>query len=1193
MKLKSVEIQGFKSFPDKTKLEFSQPITAVVGPNGSGKSNIGDAIRWVLGEQSTKNLRGAKMEDVIFGGTQQRKPMGFASVTLTIDNLDHAINVQKDEVSICRKIFRSGESEYKINNEPVRLKDIYELFLDTGLGRDGYSIIGQGKISEIISAKSTDRREIFEEAAGISKYRYHKSEAQKRLSLAEENLARLLDILSELEARVIPLKEENEKALKFVKLAEEKKSVEISVWLNSIDELKVSIKEQEDKITIAKLDYDDVTKEIDKIEEEINSIFQKIQAESILMDNNRNEIKTTEGILSELLSQKAVAENNINHNLKLKSELENELSKLSLNKDDLDAEIEEISEKSVKNLSQIAEIKSNSNELKLSLEEKKSENSSFTEKIEQLKLERTTIYSQINDAKLKAATSSTVVEQINKRLIAVIDEIEHSQQNSIQRKINLEQIVDAINVFNEKRNELNNEKNGYELKLKLKNEKLEEIKAKQRAINDEIKGKQQHSKLLIDMENSMEGFSYSVKFIHNASISNQLTGIYGTISSIINTDSKFSLAIETALGSAMQNIIVADEYVAKQAISLLKEKKAGRATFLPVTSVHGNTIDTEKVKNETGFIGLASSLVHYDNKFDGIIKSLLGRVIIAENLDYATAIAKKYGYKFRIVTLDGQVINSGGSFTGGSHSQTAGALSRRALIEKNTIEINNLKNVFEKMTNDYKVLFNEINLLNESISKINSEIQVLENDSKMVFSEKIEIEYAIKNEDKVLKSFLDEQEKLNSQLKEFDKNSFDEKQLITVFDEKLKSIEKQISEFTISRDLLNNEIIINNNELNELDTKLLLLLKDNEQINLLSDNLKAQKTLQDEQKQNLKEKISNCDFENIAYQKEIDEIKIKTEESNIKITKLQSEINDAVNNKTHFEQEITSLRNKTKTISISRETISGELARLSERKNSYQNEYDSIITKLWEEYELTKTQALEYAHSITDIVQEQKRLVQLKSDIKNLGNVNVGAIEEYKEVNERYKFMKSQVDDIIKSKEQLQKLITDLTNKMSSIFTERFAQINKNFKRIFSELFEGGKAEIFLTEPNNILESGIEISVEPPGKIIKNLNLLSGGEQSFVAIAIYFSILTVNPSPFCILDEIEAALDDVNVGKYAKYLRKLSLNTQFIAITHRRGTMEEADVLYGVTMEEEGVSKLLQLKVTEIEKRLGIKGNNI
>ncbi|MEF9983150.1 MAG: chromosome segregation protein SMC [Oscillospiraceae bacterium] len=1193
MKLKSVEIQGFKSFPDKTRLEFSQPITAVVGPNGSGKSNIGDAIRWVLGEQSSKTLRGAKMEDVIFGGTQQRKAMGFASVMLTIDNDDRAIDIQNDEVAITRKIYRSGESEYKINNSTVRLKDIHELFMDTGLGRDGYSIIGQGKIAEIISSKSTDRREIFEEAAGIAKYRYHKIEAQKRLTMAEENLNRLKDILVELEERIEPLKKDSEKASKFIVLAEEKKTLEISIWLDIIEKSKASIKEQEDKIMICKADYDEIVGQIDEIEKNISDIFLKMQNCSVQMEADRAKIKETEASISELTAQKAVAENNIEHNSKSAAEVRDELSKLNISKDDLNVEIENRREKIIDIEKILKGLSDEKNDISQKSNNENEEINTLNSEINRFKAQRAALYTKISEAKLKSATSSTVVDQSSRRLDEVRREIELSEENAKERQENFEQINDAILTLDEKKQELTNEKSGYTIKLQSRNSKFDEQKKMQNQIQDSIKEKNQRSKLLSDMEKSMEGFSYSVKFIHKASETGELMGISGTVSSAIEVDSKYSLAIETALGGALQNIIVKDEYIAKQAISLLAKNKAGRATFLPITSVKGNFLDINSIKNSDGFVGLATSLVKYDEKFSGIMASLLGRIIVATDLDSATDIAKTNGYKFKIVTLDGQVINAGGSFTGGSHSQSVGILSRRAEIDELTKKALEQQKDLDIISQQIEKLQREISAINAQIHALESEIEVLEEDRQMMISERMGLEYNIKNEDKKLEMFAQEKKSLQIKINEFNENNNTAKNLLASLDDELVKSEENITQATQQKENLSVSLNENSSKLNEIEMKILAHNKDGEQLIQSIFNLTSQQSEQEQKKLDLNEKIKKYENENYEITQAIKNFADKTVIGESLIEKLQENIKIVTAQRTAFEQETTNLRNSTKNISSTKEKLSAEMGRLEERKISLQNEYDSIISKLWEEYELTRTEAQKFAQKLEDTQIAQKRLMELRVKIKSLGNVNVGAIEEFKEVSERYNFMKAQVDDVLKSKEQLNKLIYDLTSQMCEIFSNQFNLINQNFKRIFVELFGGGKASLYLTTPEDILESGIEISVEPPGKIIKNLTALSGGEQSFVAVALYFAILNVNPSPFCILDEIEAALDDVNVTKYAKYLRKLSNNTQFIAITHRRGTMEEADTLYGVTMQEEGVSKLLELNVTEIEGRLGMKTESI
>ncbi len=1189
MKLKSIEIHGFKSFPDRTRLEFNSPITAVVGPNGSGKSNISDAVRWVLGEQSSKSLRGAKMEDVIFGGTQSRKSQGFASVTLTIDNSAQIVDIDCDEVSVTRKLYRSGESEYRINQNAVRLKDVHSLFMDTGLGRDGYSIIGQGKIAEIVSAKSKERREIFEEAAGIAKYRYQKSEAERRLSSAEDNLSRLKDILLELEQRIEPLKKESAKAKQFVELSNEKKTVEISLWINTINNSKDRIKEQEDKIQACKLEYDEIVEHIENVEKEINEIYISMQNCTIAMDNYRTEIKNIEEQKANGSSDIAVSENTILHNNSVINDLENDLKRINEGED----EIDEIISSSKINLDETEKLLVAETAALVAIKEQieaeqklLQQNNSQTDI---LKVKRAQCYTKINEAKLTGASSETMLEESTQRLSEINSLKELRAENLTKLESEVANCNGLILEIDERLTELTNSKGGYTLKLNSRVKLLEDITEKCREIIDKISAKEQRAKLLADMENAMEGFAHSVKFIHKASDNKELRGIVGTVSSVITAEEKYSLAIETALGGAMQHIIVSDENSAKEAISALRRAKAGRATFLPLTSVKGKTITENGLNKHPGFMGIASELVSYKAEHKQIIENLLGRILVAENLENATSIAKAYGYRYRVVTMDGQVINAGGSYTGGSQIQSAGVLSRRSEIAKLRETANSLKVDLEKRNEEKEKLQTEVSAINASLTAIDSEM-LTANEDKFAAQAELKIASSAYNEATEAERRTQEQlAELKDRLSELTKQSSGANELIKTLEEELANCEMSLQ--LIAGDSEELRIQIDNSQQKRSEKEMLILSKekDKESIIIRLEQYSSQKEGQTQRSNDLKERVLQLTAKNSELLEVVKALKESQISFETEIADLNEKISLTRKERESFEEKTTTLRNSTKSFSDKKEQFSASLARLEEKKNSLQLEYDSIITKLWEEYELTRSQAEEFAVQIENVSESNSRLAALRSKIRALGNVNVGAIEEYDEVSTRYVFLKEQLEDVEGARDKLLKLIADLTYQMQAIFVEQFKAINENFSRIFVELFGGGRASLTLSEPENVLESGIDIFVQPPGKLIKSLQSLSGGEQAFVAIAIYFSILKVNPSPFCLLDEIEAALDDVNVSRYARYLRRMSDNTQFITITHRRGTMEEADVLYGVTMQEEGVSKLLELKVSEIEAKLGMK----
>lgn len=1181
MYLKSLELQGFKSFPDKIKIDFGKGLTAIVGPNGSGKSNIGDAVRWVLGEQSTKNLRGGKMEDVIFAGTQKRKSVGFASVTLNIDNSSRSLNIEENLVSVSRKLYRNGDSEYMINGKNVRLKDIVELFMDTGLGKDGYSIIGQGRVAEIVSNKSNERRQIFEEAAGISKFKYKKQEAEKKLVAAEENLVRLKDILSELECRVEPLRIQSEKAHKFIKLASEKKGIEVSLWLYKLSELKEKLTDIEEKFLISNGEYENIENDIEQIDTNIEKLYYQMQQASVKIEHIRTEILDTEKNNSTIFADIAVLKNDIVHIKSLISETlekqkqselsQNESDKLiKLEKDKLsniDKEQLDINSKIQFIESQFEHISEKANEFNKSFED---ENNYLNE-----------LYIEKSKYGFTVASGDDAVEEIKSSLAREIDAQEEINIKLSDYEKEKNNTLEALSNVEEKLVEYSNQINGYTKLLEGKSSKLK--KAKEEYVSTDLKIKELVSKhqLISDLEKNMEGFAFSVKKVVQAGKSGRISGIYGSIAQLISVDSKYSLAIETALGGLLQNIVVQNEDVAKRGIRFLKEQKAGRATFLPITSVKGYTLTQNNLDMQEGFVSLASELVKYDDKFKGIISYLLGRIVIAENIDFATKIAKKYGYKFKIVTLDGQVINAGGSFTGGSNSKSTGVLTRKN-------ELENISKNLEKLKSGNTILKQKIENYQAEVDKLVCDLDAQKDLYNNVKSDKIRFESELSHIEAMIHQ-INLSEKENTQkISELEEKLDKTKEQINESKLKLEKCidqitkkEKEIEQKQIEKESYHSEREKLSQKLSELKLRQVELEKDKQASMLaiqqmekaMHDNLNAF--------QEYKKLLEKYENEIIEKNNQIGEKNKIIENSKSVVDDLNNKISEIQKQHMELEKLANEQRNVQKIKNNEKETISREIAKITERKVSLQKEYDNIITQLWEQYQLTKSQAKEIFVEIDDIPKAKKRLNEIKSKIRNLGTVNVNAIEEYKEVSERYDFLSKQLCDVENSKKELLKLIEDLTHKMKIMFTESFNIINNNFKTIFVELFGGGKAELKLTDTENVLESGIEINVAPPGKVIKSLSLLSGGEQAFVAIAIYFAILKLRPSPFCILDEIEAALDDVNVSKYASYLRNFTDTTQFITITHRRGTMEEADVLYGVTMQEKGISKLLKMDTKE------------
>ncbi len=1183
MYLESLELQGFKSFPDKIKLTFDKGITAVVGPNGSGKSNIGDAVRWVLGEQSSKTLRGAKMEDVIFSGTQFRKPVGFAQVTLNIINNKGILQIPSEQVSVTRKLYRSGESEYLINGSQVRLKDIYELFMDTGLGRDGYSIIGQGRVAEIVSAKSGERREIFEEAAGISKFRYKKAEAERKLEAAEDNILRLRDIIGELESRVEPLRIQSEKAAKFIEYSETKKSLEITVWVRQIDDLKKSLEELSDKLLISTNEYNGIESDITRLEDEIQSLSDKMQDNTLHIEKMRAEILETERSNTQIHADIAVCENDIHHCEENIADIEKQ-QELTLNSNQENRRIIEEKLSDIKNTEQdISDTKEKFEEVNNELAAAVSEQDSFNNRFSEVQSALNKLYIKQSEYSIALSSGRQSIDDINEQIALAKEQDENMRMAAEDLDREKAETADGISMLDEKTGELNNRIGGLSKLHDVRAEKLAAAKKQLEDINFGIRDKDQRIRMLNDLENSMEGFAHSVKQVLKASKTGQLSGVYGSVAQLIKVDSQYSVAIETALGGALQNIIVENEDIAKRGIRLLQETKAGRATFLPITSVKGNRLNENGLDSCDGFIALAVDLVKFDAKLTGIYTSLLGRIVIAEDIDLATNIAKKYGYKFRIVTLDGQVINAGGSFTGGSTAKSSGVLTRKNDIERLNAERSQLA---EKLT-DVK---QSCEKLQAETDKLGFDIAAARDELNTVNADKIRFESELKRIEAMLAQNIEQRSSAEQNASKLADKLNETEQFISEASLKLEETEKEISEKEKTVSENEEQRLAMQNKREALTEEMSSLKLHEAELNKDLEALHAEVRRLEEQCLEIGDNSARLALELDAQRGIIKEKQEKIEALNAKlagtkdsVAEINGKIIAAQTEQRLMEQRSNEHRAKVRELSDGKEKYSREMTRLEERKISVQGSYDKIISDMAEQYNMYLSEAVELAVPVDDLLIVQRDLAEIKQKIRSLGNVNVAAIEEYKEVSERYNFMSEQLNDVETSKRELEKLIDELTDNMRRQFTESFNSINSNFKQIFVELFGGGHAELSLTDPDDVLESGIEIRVAPPGKVINNLSLLSGGEQAFVAIAIYFSILKLKPAPFCILDEIEAALDDINVTKYAQYLRKFTDTTQFILITHRRGSMDEADVMYGVTMQEKGTSKILRLEQPPIE----------
>lgn len=1188
MVLRTLEMQGFKSFPDKTELNFGKGITAVVGPNGSGKSNISDAVRWVLGETSSKSLRGSKMEDVIFGGTSSRKALGFAQVQLTLDNSDGTLKDKGEIVTVMRRYYRSGESEYKIDGELVRRKDIHELFMDTGLGSDGYSMVGQGKIDSIISAKNEDRRELFEEAAGISRFRHKRTDAQRRLDQAQENLVRLLDILGELESRVGPLKEQSEKAAKFIELSDERKTLEIGVWLNKINKFTNDLRDQEHKIDAANASYEICSNELQAIEEEIEQVISGIAKINTEIEEIRADSANFEEEAVRKDGEASVLEATLNHNNETIERLKNDISLADEGNLTIDAQIEE-REQFIRNSAEKSKRKSE--ELRNVSDEMEAlvfSNEAFSKVTVELNQRITALTFKLTDCRVKCSKAKSSIEEIEARRGTVdenISVIENELKIEAARKAESEE---NLKFLNERIDENNNSMSGYQLKVKNKTEKADALRNKLEKANRALAEKQSKARMLSDLEKNMEGYSGAVKAVMRQSEAKALGGIHGPLSQLIQVENEYSTAVEVALGAAMQNIVTSTEADAKRAIYYLKNNRIGRATFLPISNIRGRQLDERGLDDNLGFVDIASNLVSCGKQYKEIISNLLSRVVVVDDMDCAIGIAKRYNNRFKIVTLDGQVMNPGGSMSGGSAAKGAGILSRANTIEELNAEAKRLSKEAEEIAAEFKLALEDANHAAARLQSAEAELQTAKEDviraegEDKLIKDKVD---SLKNQLSLLSSEKDtSQERLVLLEKEF---TAGEKEIHSVQTEiadaesQLASVSGDAQEVASKREALRRKT-------EELKLQIVSIDRDAEAARQAVEELKLRKTTQSSRVKSIEDEIAEIESKNENLVAGINEIKAEANEFRKKASNSNTDVSNQIERRNELEKRSNELRTLERNKTQERGDISSELVRLDERKIAMRKEYDELNDMLFEQYELTRREAENLNIVIEDMAAAKRRLNEIKHSIKKLGSINVGAIEEYKEVSERYEFLKEQIDDIEKSKQELGKIIDDLTASMSEKFLTQFNRINNEFKVCFSDFFGGGNGELVLEQPDNCLESPIEIKIQPPGKSVQNINLFSGGEKSLAAMALLFSVLKVTPSPFCIYDEVEAALDDVNVERFAKYMRKMTSDTQFISITHRRGTMEEADVLYGVTMQEKGVSKLLELQSAELAAQMGL-----
>ncbi len=1179
MYLTALDIQGFKSFPDRTKIKINKGITAVVGPNGSGKSNISDAIRWVMGETSAKQLRGGgKMEDIIFGGTQKRSAMGFAMVNLHVDNTDRRLDVESDEVIIGRKYYRSGDSEYSINGQNVRLKDVYELLLDTGIGKDGYAVIGQGRIAEIVSAKSGERREIFEEASGIAKYRYRKNEAQKRLDSTENNLVRLRDILGELERQVGPLEKESEKAKKFLQLANSKKELEVTLWVDTVHSAKDLLREHQRKIDTANSDYAKVTNDINEFEEKALSL--RNEQEQCIMQMNRlqEQIASAQELIAGAQTKIAVLNNNIQHNNSAIENMQSEKISGEEGKKEIESQIKQHEDNILTCNEEIEQLEKTAQRLSDNLNDLQLKNTKTGERRTVISQMLTEITQRLTQYKVLTAQAQSTIEAAQNRLIVIEQSIEKAQENKSEAQKENSETSAFLEETMEKKTSLENIINGLNLKLNARQNALAKADETEQKLTKELDFALQRRQMLKELERSLDGYQNSVKTVLAAKENRKLRGIISPVAGIMAVKAGYEIAIETALGFALQNIIVENETAAKAAMAYLKESRAGRATFLPLDTMRPSYFDAKL----SGSAVKASKLVQYDSKFSVIISNLLERIVIVDDINEASLVAKQLNYKNRIVTKDGQVINAGGSFTGGSVSKTSGMFSRKQEIESLKEKIKQLEQQLEEAADKTDSAKAEFDAIKAELNATESELITVNGDIIRAQTESARIKTILTQAENAFESLCNEKSTLQGQIKSSEMEIEQSDSNIKSTAEESEKLESELSQISDDDEFLQTRTRLAD-EISQVKLNVVSLQKDieNNEFSIKSLNMRTDDS--GERQEQLNSGISALLEKNTVHEAEIEGILSESKTSEQVITNLRSDIENLAKERLSKEGEERANSAKVKQLTDQREEFSREIARLGEQKDNKEREYEQTITKLWDEYELTLMQAEEICVHFESVTSLKAQVAEIRAKIKALGNVNVAAIEEFAQVSERYEFLKEQVGDVEKSKKELIALITELSDEMRTMFAESFAQINKNFNAIFKDLFAGGSAKLSLEDESDVLESGITIEVSPPGKLIKNLSSLSGGEQSLVAISIYFAILAVNPAPFCVLDEIDAALDDVNVTRYAQFLKRITNKSQFIVITHRRGTMEEADILYGVTMQEDGVSKLIKLDVKNVD----------
>ena len=1186
MYLKSLEVQGFKSFPDKTVIRFGDDITAIVGPNGSGKSNISDAIVWVMGEQSTRTLRGAKMEDVIFGGTQKRGAVGFAEATLTLDNSDRALLYDADEVMVTRRYYRSGDSEYYINRQSARLKDIHELFMDTGLGREGYSNIGQGRIDEILSLKSGDRREIFEEAAGISKYRHRKEETERKLATTEDNLMRIGDKVSELEIQLDPLKNQSEKAKKYLAMKDELRGVEVAVWLQTLDKLSESARKAQEDFTSADFVLKQAHEDLDKHYARAEELGNVLREKDAQVENIRVKVSMQEAAGQQLSGQLAVLQGNVANNQDNLKRLEAECKAEDDRSGGVTAQMEQAKRRLEEIDASLAAKRKGIGEYQQTLSAMTANAQGLQKRYLELRGKETELTSQIaaGEAECRSVEASIQdndqrLEQLNSDLTAAADREKSARGELDKARRELKNAQDAVTVNQ-------NQISGYGLRLQNRTKRRDELAKDQRDVTAQLDGIRAKVQVFQAMERDFESYQKSVRLVMQQG--NRLSGIHGPVSRLIRTEDEYTSAIEIALGGAMQQIVVDTEQDGKAAISFLKRTGGGRATFLPLSVIRGKSLTEKGLEQCWGFVGIASKLVSCQDQYRGIVENLLGRIVIVEDMDAAIAMARTYQNRFKIVTLDGQVVNPGGSMTGGSMNKDAGILSRANELEKLTARQKTLQDKLAALEKDLQEAQRGVDEVEYQRSTAAEQLRAAQ-DSVLTLQGQ-EKQYAI-----LLQAILDARENAGAERASLEKRRSADRERLAAQKAKLQLYTLDLSQtrselFKLEgsqSDTAEKSAHITEG-LTDLKTQEAALIAEAETARNHMEDLKALRASMEGDRDRKIQLSKDIQEEIRSLEAQILDLKARIEQNDREVKRDKQDLEDQLRKRADTEAEKTLCERQTQEKNKDILNMERACALLEQKKQAAQMEEKQIIDKLWDNYGLTPGTAVEKKGEIESVAAGNRRIGELKRSIAALGTPNLGAIEEYARVNERYTYLASQRDDVLTAKRELESVIRNITQEMTGIFVTEFGKINEYFGKTFEEMFGGGKGELLLEDPAEPLTCGIEIRVQPPGKQVKTITLLSGGEKAFVAIALYFAILKVRPTPFCMLDEIDAALDDRNVERFASYLHNLSQKTQFIVITHRRGTMEAADVLYGVTMQEQGVSKLLRLDLNQMEEYLGI-----